>query len=148
MVEVTDIGGLTGGGDRMAASEDLPEVARRSLEGSSPSRTPRAKKPEEAPSVLAAAAGVPGSHRVHILVAGGGRVKETVSEDLGDVARAIDHAGEHEVWVDIEADDAEKALAPFEAKVSADQYVVQNQDKRSVIGWPYIVRDQAEPRFC
>ncbi len=145
MVEVTEVGSARSpkkGGD------ELPEVARRSLEESSPSREAPGRKPVEPGHLVAPSAGVPGAHRVHILLAGGGRVRETVSEDLADVLRAIEQAGTQEVWVDIEAEDTERALAPFDAKIVPDQYVVQNQDKRSVIGWPYLVRDQTEPRFC
>jgi hypothetical protein len=75
-------------------------------------------------------------------------VRETVSDDLADVGRAIEQAESHEVWIDIEADDAERALAPFNAKVSTEQYLVQNQDGRSILGWPYLVRDHVAPRFC
>ncbi|HKZ60744.1 MAG TPA: hypothetical protein VJ547_13000 [Candidatus Thermoplasmatota archaeon] len=145
MVEVTEIEApaRAGGG-----ADDLPEVARRTLEESSPGAARRPAKEPELPRVQTPSASAPGAHRVHILIAGGGRVRETVSNDLADVARAIEEAGTHEVWVDIEAEDAERALAPFDAKVTTEHYLVQNQDKRSVLGWPYLVRDLVAPRFC
>jgi hypothetical protein len=145
MVEITDISTLDHEGPK---SGDLPEVARRSLEESSPDRPSHQARAPDAPGGRGPSAGVPGSHRIHIMLAGGGRVRETVSEDLSDVTRAIAEAGEHEVWIDIEADDIEQALAPFDAKVSQEQYLVTNHDKRSVLGWPYLVRDQMAPRFC
>lgn len=145
MVEVTEIGSGPRPGE---GADDLPEVARRTLEESSPGKTPRPVKEPEPPRLQTPSASAPGAHRVHILIAGGGRVRETVSNDLADVARAIEEAGTHEVWVDIEAEDAERALAPFDAKVTTEHYLVQNQDKRSVLGWPYIVRDLVGPRFC
>jgi hypothetical protein len=145
MVEITEVGGARA---PKKDGDDLPEVARRSLEESSPTREAQGRTQSEPGRLVAPSAGVPGAHRVHILLAGGGRVRETVSEDLADVLRAIEQAGTQEVWIDIEAEDTERALAPFDAKISSDQYVVQNQDKRSVIGWPYLVRDQVEPRFC
>jgi hypothetical protein len=145
MVEVTEIGTGAAGGGR----EDLPEVARRSLqEGSPDPPAPPGRRAPAQPSETHTTSTVPGTHRVHILVVAGGRVKETVSDDLADVARAIEHAESREVWVDIEAQDAERALAPFEAKVSDEHFVVQNQEKRSILGWPYLVRDAAGPRFC
>lgn len=149
MVEITDISTFDHAGSSPApTSGDLPDVARRNLEESSPAHTPPAKRPQEKPQVGSPSGGLVGSHRIHIMLAGGGRVRETVSEDLADVTRAIADAGDHEVWVDIEADDMEAALAPFEAKVSQEQYLVTNHDRRSVLGWPYLVRDQMTPRFC
>ncbi len=147
MVEVTEVGGA--GAAKPDAPGDLPEVARRSLEGSSPAHAPELSPARGGPPVpRAPGGGVPGAHRIHILIAGGGRVRETVSEDLSDVLRSIEQAGNQEVWIDIEADDAERALAPFDAKVSTDHYLVQNQEKRSVLGWPYLVRDQLAPQYC
>ncbi len=145
MVEVTEIDGRPPAGP---GGDELPEVARRTLEESSPGGPRKAPREPEEPRVQTPSATAPGAHRVHILVAGGGRVRETVSDDLADVARAIEAAGSHEVWVDIEAEDAERALAPFDAKISTEQFLVQNQDKRSILGWPYLVRDQVTPRFC
>lgn len=145
MVEVTEIPAPGASG---AGNEDIPEVARRSLREGSPDPAP--PPPHRAPPEPAAhpTSSLPGTHRVHILVASGGRVRESVSDDLADVVRAIEQAESHEVWVDIEAQDAERALAPFNARIESDHYVVQNQEKRSILGWPYLVRDLTEGRFC
>jgi hypothetical protein len=145
MVEITDVGNL---GDPGHGEGDLPDVARRSLEGSSPSHAPPERARDQPREARPHSVAVTGAHRIHILIAGGGRVRETVSEDLSDVTRAIADAGDHEIWVDIETEDLAKALAPFDAKVTDDQYLVTNQEKRSVLGWPYLVRDQMEPRYC
>lgn len=145
MVEVTEIEARAAAG---GGADDLPEVARRSLEESAPGGARRAPRQVEEPQLQTPSATAPGAHRVHILIAGGGRVRETVSNDLADVARAIEQAGSHEVWVDIEAEDPQHALAPFDAKVSTEHFLVQNQDARSILGWPYLVRDQVAPRFC
>ncbi len=145
MVEVTEIDLRSAPG---AGADELPEVARRTLEESSPGAVRKATREPEEPRLQAPSVSAPGAHRVHILIAGGGHVRETVSNDLADVARAIEEAGSHEVWVDIEAEDADRALAPFDAKITTEQFLVQNQDKRSILGWPYLVRDQVAPRFC
>lgn len=148
MVEITEINAPDRKPGSKAADAELPEVARRSLEESAPVHDVKTRRPEGESHFKAPTTGVPGSHRVHIMVAGGGSVRETVSDDLADVGRAIAQAENHEVWIDIEADDAETALAPFNAKVSTEQYLVQNQEGRSILGWPYLVRDLASPRFC
>ncbi|HEX9708668.1 MAG TPA: hypothetical protein VGB42_01625 [Candidatus Thermoplasmatota archaeon] len=145
MVEVTEIPS-PGVGD--GAGSDLPEVARRSLREGSPDPAPPPGRPAPPAPAARATTSLPGAHRVHILVASGGRVRESVSDDLSDVLRAIEQSESHEVWVDIEAQDAERALAPFDAKVSGEHYIVQNQEKRSILGWPYLVRDLGTPRFC
>jgi hypothetical protein len=149
LVEVTEIGAPSGKAPRKGAEEGLPEVARRSLEESAPVRVVTPKHAEERTSGGAApTATAPGAHRVHILLSRGGRVEETRSDDLADVARAVEQAENHEVWVDIEADDHEKALAPFGGKVLTEQYVVQNHEKRSVLAFPYLVRDHEAARYC
>jgi hypothetical protein len=144
VVEITDISSFDTGG----AEGDLPAVARRTLDASSPARPNREAHTREEPQVRATSSAHTGAHRIHILVSGGGRVRETISEDLAEIPRAIAEAGDHEVWIDIETEDVEAALAPFDARVSQDQYIVSNHEKRSVLGWPYLVRDQVEPRYC
>src|SRR2546426_12577051 len=139
LVEVTEIGPPSAKSSRKAPGENIPEVARRSLEESAPVKSVAPRHAAETPAGGAApTASVPGAHQVHILVARGGRVEEKRSDDLADVARAVEQAESHELWIDIEADDHEKALAPFGGKVSTAQYVVQNHERRSVLAFPYI----------
>ncbi len=145
MVEVTD---LPPSGPGEAGDPDLPEVARRSLREGSPDPAPATRPPSPPEPASRPTRSLPGAHRVHVLMVSGGRVRESVSDDLSDVIRAIEQSESREVWVDIEAEDAERALAPFEANVSGEHYVVQNQEKRSILGWPYLVRSLATPRFC
>src|SRR5258705_13868937 len=103
MVEITDISALEPKAAKPGA--DVPEVARRALEESSPDRPSPTTRAPDGPQARGPSAGVLGSHRIHIMLAGGGRVRETVTEDLADVTRAIAEAGDHEVWIDIEARD-------------------------------------------
>ncbi len=145
MVEVTE---LSSSGGTDSEGKDIPEVARRSLREGSPDPAPRQRPAPHQEPAARPTSSLPGTHRVHILVASGGRVRESVSDDLADVARAIEQAESHEVWVDIEAQDAERALAQFEANVSLEHFIVQNQEKRSILGWPYLVRDAGAHRFC
>jgi hypothetical protein len=149
VVEITEIGPAKAPGHRAGSQGQVPEVARRALEESEPVREVQAKQPSEHPTGgTAPTASAPGAYAIHILVARGGRVDETHSDDLADVVRAVEQAENHEVWVDIGAEDAAKALAPFGARVSTEQYLVQNQEKRSVLAFPYLVREEVEPRYC
>jgi len=147
MVEVTEILDPAPNHDAVVGPH-IPDVAQKVLDESSPNHNPEKKPPAHVEAAVKPTVGVPGAHRIHILMSTGGRVKETVSDDLADVVRAIEAAGTHELWIDIEADDAERALAPFDTKVSTEHFVVQNHEKRSVLGWPYLVRDHSQPRFC
>src|SRR5882672_9622395 len=93
VVEITEIGPPAGKGSRKAPEESIPEVARRSLEESAPVKNVAPKHAADVPpSGAAPTASVPGAHQVHILVARGGRVEEKRSDDLADVARAVEQA--------------------------------------------------------